>query len=218
VQLKLDTQLRLADDAECRLRDVVVDPDRKTVTHLVVYPVHREHQSRLVPIADIASEADGVLRLSCDRADFDHYPYVESTSFVGIDEPITVEDGWEIGIERVLTLPGFSSELPESGLPLDSLVEVAYDMIPEHTVEIRRESVVHLADGDRAGHVEGFVVDGKGSVTHVVLRRGHLWGKRDIAIPIGAIKRIGLDEVLLRLTKDEVDALPHVPASGRDDG
>jgi hypothetical protein len=36
-----------------------------------------------------------------------------------------------------------------------------------------------------------FVVDPKtGHITHLVLREGHLWGQRDVAIPVNAIERI----------------------------
>ena len=211
MRLHLDSPVQLADTTECDLLDVVIDPARKVVTHLVVSLAHREHLARLVPIGDAQTDPSGALVITASRDRFESYPYVESSTFVGIDEPITVDDGWEIGIERVLTLPSFSSELPEMGMPFDSFVEVAYDVIPEHTVELRRESVVYLDGGDRCGQVEGFVIGGKGKVTHVVLQRGHLWGKRDITIPIESIKRIGLDEVHLRLTQDGVDRLPHVP-------
>lgn len=214
MRLHLETPIQLADETECELLDVVIDPAHKVVTHLVVSLAHRQRLSRLVPIDDAQVDSSGVLGITASRDDFERYPYVESSTFVGIDEPIAVEDGWEIGIERVLTLPSFSSELPGMGMPFDSFVEVAYDVIPEHTVELRRESVVYLDGGDRCGHVEGFVIASGGNVTHVVLRRGHLWGKRDISIPIGSIKRIGLDEVHLRLTQDEVDRLPHVPVVG----
>jgi hypothetical protein len=40
-----------------------------------------------------------------------------------------------------------------------------------------------------------------------VLEHGHFWGKREISIPIGAVARIGNDEVVLSLSTDEVGAL-----------
>jgi hypothetical protein len=61
---------------------------------------------------------------------------------------------------------------------------------------------------DRLGHVDGFRVDGDDQITHVVLERGHLWGRREVTIPIGAVTRVNTDSVTVRLTKDEVAALP----------
>ena len=44
-------------------------------------------------------------------------------------------------------------------------------------------------------------------VTHILLDEGHLWGKRQVAIPIGAVADFS-DGVRLSLTKDEVRDLP----------
>jgi hypothetical protein len=88
---------------------------------------------------------------------------------------------------------------------------MTYDRIPKGEVEIRRASDVTSADGDHLGHVDGFLVDGDDQITHVVLERGHLWGRREVSIPIGAVSRVHTDAVTVRLTKDEVAALPAIP-------
>jgi hypothetical protein len=46
-------------------------------------------------------------------------------------------------------------------------------------------------------------------VTHVLLDEGHLWGKKRVAIPIGAVSKIGY-EVQVSLTKDQLRELPDV--------
>jgi hypothetical protein len=43
-----------------------------------------------------------------------------------------------------------------------------------------------------------------------VLERGHLWGRREVTIPIGAVARVETDAIDLSLTADEVSALPEV--------
>jgi hypothetical protein len=47
------------------------------------------------------------------------------------------------------------------------------------------------------------------AVTHVLLDEGHLWGKKRVAIPIGAVTGVN-DGVRLGLAKDEVRDLPSV--------
>ena len=66
------------------------------------------------------------------------------------------------------------------------------------------------ADGHDLGEVDGFVVDSEEQITHFVLERGHLWGRRDVTIPIGAVATVETDAVTLSLSKDEVGALPSV--------
>ena len=64
---------------------------------------------------------------------------------------------------------------------------VIYDRVPKGEVEVRRASPVTSADGHHLGHVDGFVVDGE-QITHIVLEHGHLWGRRDLTVPIGTPK------------------------------
>ncbi|MGZ6213793.1 MAG: hypothetical protein ACXWMG_02455, partial [Candidatus Limnocylindria bacterium] len=51
------------------------------------------------------------------------------------------------------------------------------------------------------------VVDDEQKIASFVLEHGHLWGKREVIIPIGAVARIGNDEVVLSLSTKEVGAL-----------
>ena len=79
---------------------------------------------------------------------------------------------------------------------------------------MRRGDRVHATDGE-IGKVEGLVVDAHGGhVTHVVLQEGHVWGRKDVAIPIGAVTR--MDEgVTVSMSKHEIGALPAVDLVGQ---
>jgi len=46
-------------------------------------------------------------------------------------------------------------------------------------------------------------------VTHVLLQEGHLWGRKEVAIPISAVTSIE-DGIQLSITKQEVEDLPPV--------
>ena len=86
---------------------------------------------------------------------------------------------------------------------------VTYDSVPLGEVEIRRGDQVHASDGD-IGRVQGLVIDpGSHGVTHVLLQEGHLWGRKDVAIPIRAVASTG-DGIRLTITKREVGDLPPV--------
>ena len=81
---------------------------------------------------------------------------------------------------------------------------VTYDKVPAGEVEVRRGQHVQAADG-RIGRVQGLVVDPSDHhVTHVLLAEGHLWGEKEVAIPISAVTGVHEDGVHLSLTKDEV--------------
>ena len=86
---------------------------------------------------------------------------------------------------------------------------VTYDTVPLDEVEVRRGEHVHATDG-RIGKVQGLVIDPDSHhVTHVLLQEGHLWGRKEVAIPIGAVT--GTDDgIQLNLTKQQVEELPPV--------
>jgi len=81
---------------------------------------------------------------------------------------------------------------------------------------VRRGEHVHATDGS-IGRVQGLVIDPKDHhVTHVLLEEGHLWGKKEVAIPIGAVRDVATDGVQLKLTRAEVRDLPPVDLAYHD--
>jgi sporulation protein YlmC with PRC-barrel domain len=92
---------------------------------------------------------------------------------------------------------------------------VTYDRLPMGEVAVRRGEQVHATDGD-IGRVQGLVIDPRDHhVTHVLLQEGHLWGRKEVAIPIGAVA--GADDgIQLSITKQEVRDLPSVDVDHRE--
>jgi len=84
------------------------------------------------------------------------------------------------------------------------------DCVPSGGVDIRRDLTVCATD-DEVGQVQGLVVDPGGhQVIHVLLQAGHMWGRKEVAIPIGAVTKIGHFLIHLSLTKHQVKDLPPV--------
>ena len=46
-------------------------------------------------------------------------------------------------------------------------------------------------------------------MTHVLLQEGHLWGRKEVAIPISAVTGVD-DGIRLNITKQQVQDLPPV--------
>ena len=168
-------------DAEGPLGEVtriVVDPAVPKVTHLVIEPRHRFGLGRLVPV-DQAEVADGRIRLVCDHASFEALPSAEDVFFAaGADD--------------------FRGE---------GLVDpVVTDSLPGGEVALRQGEPVHALDGE-VGQVEAVRTEGADrTVTHVVLREGHLLRRRDVAIPMSAVTSL-LGGVRLDLTKGQLEEL-----------
>jgi hypothetical protein len=200
-------------DGTCgELTRVVVDPIARALTHLVVGPRHGRGRGRLVPVGLVESAA-AEIRLRCTTAEFDALEEAEETQFLpGAD------GNWGYGQEQMLSWPYYgvamgvgmgSMGMGTAGYPGAGPETVTYDRVPAGEVEVRRGEHVRATDG-AIGRVQGLVVDpGDHHVTHVLLDEGHLWGKKRVAIPIGAVTGTS-DGVRLSLTKDEVGSLPPI--------
>jgi sporulation protein YlmC with PRC-barrel domain len=110
---------------------------------------------------------------------------------------------WVIVDGNVIMQPGTRGE-PEAP------PQVTVDYVPEGEVEVHRELTVRATDGD-IGQVRGLVVEPGGHhVTHVLLQEGYMRGRKEVAIPIGAVTKIGTLLIHLSLTKHQVKDLPAV--------
>ena len=212
MRLDLGSPVRCTDDAFGELADVVIDPETRRVTHLVVQPHHRDEQARLVPVerAHAGETSDATISLDCTVAQMSEFELVRESAYLRLGEVPVEDPDWDVGIEEPLALPPATGmgTFGTGGVDIDPHVMLSYDRIPMGEVEIRRASSVTSADGHHLGHVDGFVLDSEQQIAHLVLEHGHLWGRREVVIPASAVARVDTDEVVLTLSKDEVGALP----------
>jgi sporulation protein YlmC with PRC-barrel domain len=212
MRLELEKPVRCSDDTVVgQLADVIVDPVEKRVTHLVVKPEHGRGETRLVPIelAEPGEQNGHEIRLRCTAEQVHELSNVEDFAYLRLGEAPVSDPEWDVGVTTVLALPYFeSSGFADYPTALTQDVGVIYDRIPKGEVEIRRSSRVHTEDDRYIGDVEGFLVDDEDHITHFVLERGHLWGRREVTVPIGAVTKVKSDAITVGLSTDEIAALP----------
>jgi hypothetical protein len=212
MRLELGKPIRCTDKVFGELADVVIDPIAKRVTHLVAQPSVGHGSARLVPIELVEAPGDeDEILLSCTMDDVLRLDHVQEIAYLRLGESPTSDPDWDVGVENVLALPYYEGSEFTGIASAGGMggVDVTYDRVPKGEVEIRRSSTVSATDDDFLGRVDGFVVDDD-HITHLVLEHGHLWGKREITIPIGAVAKVETDAISLSLSKAEVEALPSV--------
>jgi sporulation protein YlmC with PRC-barrel domain len=209
-QFTIGTGASGSDGAVGTLVRVIVDPTVQEVTHLVIEPEHRPDLGRLVPIDLVdVDDAAGGIRLRCTQAEFANLDAAEDTQFVSSVEGYGGYGPGQIGympyygLGGGMVLPGVDFESP-LGAQM-----VTTDTVPLGQVEITRGQPVEATDGD-IGRVQGLVIDpASRHVTHVLLQEGHLWGKKEVSIPIGAVASTR-DGIKLTISKQQVQDLPPV--------
>jgi sporulation protein YlmC with PRC-barrel domain len=197
-------------DGSCgQLTRVVVDPVARMVTHLAVEPAHREGLARLVPVDLVMPGPDGI-KLSCTLEEFEQLDPAEETQFVPGTRGFE-----EYGPDQVLSWPYYRLGDTVMDPAREGKVSqtVTVDTVPLGEVPIRRGSHVHATDG-AIGMVEGLVIDAASHhVTHVLLQEGHLFGRKQVAIPVDSVTSVE-DEIKLSLSKQQVRDLPPVDVVG----
>ena len=195
-----ETQFTIGAEASCSdgecgdVRRFVIDPATQTVTHLVIEPKHGNEPGRLVPVDLVESTAGGI-KLRCTMAEFGHLEHAD-----------------EAELAQQESLGGGMPGGPPMGIPQPTQV-VFEDVVPLGETEVTAGEPVHATDGE-IGQVQGFLVDPDSHrLTHVLLREGHLWGRKEVAIPVSAVTGVQ-NGIRLNITKQEVEHLPPVSRHG----
>jgi hypothetical protein len=191
---------------------LVMDPVALTVTHLVIEPKHRRESGRIVPVHLVDTTADH-LRLSCSLAEFERLDPAEEVDVAegldyggGFGQAEAVQGYGGVGAMGV----GAGAAGLGIGMGTGHHRPVVVDnVVPEGETDLQDGERVHAMDGE-VGQVQGFLTDPDDhKVTYVLLREGHLWGRKEVAIPISAVT--GFDYgIRLNLTKKQVEDLPPV--------
>lgn len=184
---------------------VIINPVKKKVTHLVVKQKEFPHVERMVPVEWVTQTTSNLIQLECTKEKFGHQKAFTETEYVKLD-PIDLPPAAPIPFTGGAYIY-WPYSVPES----KRYITVEHERVPPGELAVRRGAQVEASDG-RIGRVDEFLVDPRDEhITHLIMREGHLWGQKDISIPLSAISRIEEDTVHLKLSKDEIEALPAIP-------
>ena len=181
-------------DGDCgRLHRIIMDPATRALTHLVVG--RDPHIARLVPVSQVGSaSADGII-LTCTVAGFDLMEPAEATEVV---QPMAPAGG-----------PVTGGGALGGGYRAPSKPDmVTYDRVPAGEVQLCPNERLHAADGDR-GKIKGLLAAPDHHVTHILLAEGHLWSRKEVAVPIRNVIDATFG-VQVDLTREELKDLPAV--------
>ncbi len=183
-------------DGPCgRSRYVILNPADTTITHVVVSEPARLAQSHLVPLDFVSGSSPEQIRLTCSQAELQALPQFSNYDVDRTQGTRPAHTPSEMWLSPVETNWPVAGDREGQGLSQGRL-------------PIRRGARVDATDG-HIGAVEEFGVEpGSGRITYMIIRRGHLWGRRDFLVPAAQIDRIEDQTVFLKIDKDHVRALP----------
>jgi sporulation protein YlmC with PRC-barrel domain len=199
MDIPLNVDVHCTDGLGGRSTRIILNPVTKNITHVVVADRKAPHTEYSVPIKFVKETTPELILLDCSRAALVNMgPFIHA-DFIKVEVPI--QEG----------IPGDTPLWSYQPRTYHKYVKVKTERIPPHELEIRRGAHVRASDGE-VGVVDEFLVEPtSGHITHLVLRKGHLWDQTEVTIPVSEIDRIGEDVVYLKLDRKTVATLLAAP-------
>ncbi len=181
---------------------VVVDPVTKAVTHVAMVEKSLVHgEERLVPMEKVEKTTRDVIYLNCPLADVLQMPAFTHTRYLELDNG---EAGYAYTAPYMSMNGDFYDIQPQ-------YITVQDQLLPEGQVAVQRGMLVQAVDG-LVGEVGELLIDPETHrVSHFLLMRGHMWGKKEVAIAISEIERGDEDTIYLKIPREAIDKLPSLP-------
>ena len=199
MDIPINVNVMCADEVCGRSTKLIINPVNEQITHIVVAEKLFPNIERLVPIDNIMSSTPNSIQLRGDQKALSEMETFMETDFIDsgqldaaypFDDPFLV---WPYSIYDRTPIP------------------MEHEHIPANEVVIRRGTPVEGMDGS-VGKIDEFLIDPENDeISHLVMREGHLWGAKDVTIPVSKIQRITDEAVYLKLDKQAISKLPTVP-------
>jgi uncharacterized membrane protein len=192
--IPLNATVECLDGPYGKTTKLIADPTTKQVRFLVVEET-KSQENHLVSTDLIRTTTNELISLNCHSDEVEGMePYIE-TYFVPGEESEAEDEG-------ILFLPYAIPAEPITG---------DVESMPRDQLDVQRGAEVEATDG-HVGKVDEFLIEPiNGNITHLVLREGRLWSKRDLTLPVTAIDRAEGGKVYLKLNQETVGALPAIP-------
>ena len=197
MDMHLNAHVECLDGRIGHLENIILNPKTERVTYLVVRGNDLQNTERLVPERLVKEASHDTVFLSISKDKFEGMKNFIQEEYIpsNITLYMAEQAGWDMGT-------------PAS-------VFVEHEAAPAGGLIVHKGAKVFATDG-HAGKVDDFLVEKKtGRITHIILLEGHLWGKKDISIPVNRIDRYEDGNIYLKIDKSGVEALPVIDMKGK---
>lgn len=217
MQFKNGTHVYTADNQDVGdVVRVVLDPQTKAVTHIVVRQGVLFTEDNVIPVELVASAADDRINLNQTADRLPEFPPFEETYYLPTDRENPAYSYSDEAAPSYIGYPpvgttwwgypgylGYGALIPEAGAA-NTKVE---QNIPDNTVGLSEGAEVVTVDDEKVGEVSRVIVDGASKrATHIVVSQGWLLKERKL-IPTSWIREISENRVQLGIEKAQFEHL-----------
>jgi hypothetical protein len=199
MEIPVKAKVQCTDGPGGEATHVIVHPATKRITRLVVKEGRSPHVERLVPFRFVEDATAAQIRLRCSQQELSKMQTFLRTRFV--ETSSAYYGRGHADAQTIYTSPNFK--------------KVKQENIPEDELAVDTDTRVRVTDGN-VGRIDELMVDpASGSITHLMLRGGHMWAPKEVTVPISEVDRFGERAVYLRMSRAGIEALPAIAAQRR---
>jgi uncharacterized membrane protein len=205
VNIPLGAEVECKDGVCGKSTHIIFDPISRKASYFVVQSNEfkrsdLDSDQRLVPIDQVVDTTHDSIRLNWTTIELESSDtFTEARFLKGEQFDLTATDP-----ERYLVLP----HVVPAETAYASLEE---ELASQGTLAIHRGETVEATDGSIGVVDELLINPANNRVTHFVVRRGRLWNRKELTLPISAIDRVDQNTVYLKLDTNAIDLLPTLP-------
>ena len=109
MHIRLDEHVHTSDGMSGTLADVVIDPAKKSVTHVIVRAGEPDPAARLVPLQLVSGGAapGEAVALTCTAEELGQLESVQGYAYLPVDERPAPDAQWDVGVEDVVMMPSY---------------------------------------------------------------------------------------------------------------
>ena len=196
--MPMNAKVQCSDGACGETINVIVNPVSHTVTHFALKDKKLPNNpTRIVSMDKVASVTPDQITLNCTVKEVSAMaPFLVDTFVQESGSGMAYRSG-----------EAYTSQYVVNDTAYDNVRE---QQLPKDELAVYSGMEIEASDG-KVGKLDELVLDGdSGAITHIQMREGHLWGKKDVAIPVDDIDFTDGKTVYLNIDKDAVKALPAV--------
>ncbi len=147
----------------------------------------------------VAETTGSLIRLGCSTHELTLLEPFTETHFVEVD-PLELD----YPFDPILMWPYVTPE--------EELLSIDEERVPPGELAVGRGARVHDIGGGYMGSVDEFLVNPADEfITHLVVREGHPWNRKEITIPVSQVALVAEETVYLKLDLQQITVLPTIP-------
>lgn len=186
---------------------IVIEPDTKEVTHLVVQKGFLFTQDKVIPLSLVGPATESQVTLRKNEDDLEEFPDFIESEFVPTDrgpQSVAVSRNRARAIYWYPPIGGYEGF---AGHTRPQYV-VKTERIPEGTVALDEGANVITSDGEHVGDVERVFTDSQDDrATHLLISDGIFFKEKKL-VPTHWINRVFEEQVRLWVDSNLVESLP----------